>query len=58
MDYKKQIKTFLEYEENYSLFINGSWGVGKTYLWKEIENEINLKNDQKEFYNRFKSNFN
>ncbi|EAJ0136887.1 hypothetical protein B6927_08915, partial [Campylobacter jejuni] len=58
MDYKKQIKTFLEDEENYSLFINGSWGVGKTYLWKEIENEINLKNDQKEFYNRFKSNFN
>ncbi|EAI3458945.1 hypothetical protein F1N68_08355, partial [Campylobacter jejuni] len=56
MDYKKQIKTFLEDEENYSLFINGSWGVGKTYLWKEIENEINLKNDQKEFYNRFKSN--
>ncbi|EAI2978450.1 hypothetical protein E2809_07580, partial [Campylobacter coli] len=58
MDYKKQIKNFLEDEENYSLLISGSWGVGKTYLWKEVENEINLENDRTEFYDRFKSNFN
>lgn len=59
MEYKQQIKNFLEDEENYSLLISGSWGVGKTYLWKEIENEINPKIIHKEnLWKKFKSNIN
>ncbi|MBZ7936523.1 hypothetical protein H2279_07765 [Campylobacter sp. B0100352/1] len=38
------------------MFINGKWGVGKTYLWKEIENEIS--NTKKDFeLNKVKLNF-
>lgn len=52
MEYKEQIKNFLEDKENYSLLISGSWGVGKTYLWKEIENELNyIKNPNKQVKN-------
>ncbi|XUR12339.1 hypothetical protein DYU74_010610 [Campylobacter coli] len=40
MDYKKQIKTFLEDEENYSLFINGSWGVGKLIYGKRLKMKL------------------
>ncbi|WP_337196182.1 P-loop NTPase fold protein [Campylobacter sp. B0100352/1] len=53
---KEQIKKFLEDKDRYSLFINGKWGVGKTYLWKEIENEIS--NTKKDFeLNKVKLNF-
>ncbi|WP_257005833.1 P-loop NTPase fold protein, partial [Helicobacter pullorum] len=59
MEYKEQIKNFLEDKENYSLLISGSWGVGKTYLWKEIENELNPKITHKEnLWKKFKSNIN
>ncbi|MCV3374097.1 P-loop NTPase fold protein [Campylobacter lari] len=58
-DYKQQIKKFLEDKNNHSLLIYGGWGVGKTYLWKEIENEINPKIIQKkDLWKKFKSNAN
>ncbi|WP_337211434.1 P-loop NTPase fold protein [Campylobacter molothri] len=57
MEYKEQIRNFLKDKENYSLLITGSWGVGKTYLWKEIENEINPADDEIKFWDEFKSNF-
>lgn len=40
--YISKINNFLESSgdfANYSLLIDGKWGVGKTYLWKEIQNE-------------------
>ncbi|MCR8709073.1 hypothetical protein [Campylobacter sp. RM5063] len=41
------------------MLIYGGWGVGKTYLWKEIENEINPKIIQKkDLWKKFKSNAN
>ncbi|MBZ7940273.1 P-loop NTPase fold protein [Campylobacter molothri] len=56
LSYKEQIKIFLEDKNKYSLFIKGKWGVGKTYLWKEIENEIS--NTKKDFeLNKIKLNF-
>nr|WP_257929105.1 P-loop NTPase fold protein [Campylobacter lari]MCR6513220.1 P-loop NTPase fold protein [Campylobacter lari] len=59
MSYKDQIKEFLKSDEFYSLLIYGGWGVGKTYLWKEIENEINPKIIQKkDLWKKFKSNAN
>lgn len=50
MEYKEQIKNFLEDKENYSLLISGSWGVGKTHLWKEIELNY-IKNPNKQVKN-------
>ena len=41
VSYKDRIKKFLEDKEDYSLLIKGKWGVGKTYLWKEIQDENN-----------------
>ncbi|EHH0538500.1 hypothetical protein J7D62_001623, partial [Campylobacter lari] len=59
MSYKDQIKEFLKSDEFYSLLIYGGWGVGKTYLWKEVENEINPKIMHKEdLWKKFKSNAN
>ncbi|WP_417904122.1 P-loop NTPase fold protein [Campylobacter sp. LH-2024] len=56
LSYKEQIKIFLEDKNKYSLFIKGKWGVGKTYLWKEIEYEIS--NTKKDFeLNKIKLNF-
>lgn len=55
LSYKEQIKKFLGDKDNYSLFIKGKWGVGKTYLWKKIENEIS--NTKKDFeLNKIKFN--
>lgn len=55
LSYKEQIEKFLGDKDNYSLFIKGKWGVGKTYLWKEIENEIS--NTKKDFeLNKIKFN--
>ena len=42
ISYKEKIERFLKDEEDYSLLIKGNWGVGKTYLWKEIQNASNL----------------
>lgn len=39
MDDISKINKFLESDEDYSFLIEGKWGVGKTYLWKEIQEE-------------------
>ena len=39
ISYKEKIEKFLEDERYYSLLIKGKWGVGKTYLWKEIQDK-------------------
>ena len=39
VDAEKDIIEFLKSDEDYSLLIEGKWGVGKTYLWKEIQEE-------------------
>lgn len=36
---KKDIIEFLKSSEDYSLLIEGKWGVGKTFLWEEIQEE-------------------
>lgn len=55
-EYISKIKNFLESGgdfADYSLLIDGKWGVGKTYLWKEIQNEqekLNLSTNSKIFH--------
>ncbi|EGK8036899.1 ATP-binding protein [Campylobacter lari] len=42
------IANFLNKKSKKCLAINGSWGIGKTYLWKEVENK--LSKDKKVVY--------
>ncbi|TFJ56372.1 hypothetical protein CKN96_11740 [Carnobacterium maltaromaticum] len=42
---KESIKDYLDSKSQYALFINGEWGVGKTYF---LQNEIISKNNSKE----------
>lgn len=33
------------------LAINGTWGIGKTYLWKQVENKLSeINTDKKVVY--------
>ncbi|RDU64514.1 MULTISPECIES: P-loop NTPase fold protein [Helicobacter] len=41
------IAEFLIGNENVCLVIRGAWGVGKTYLWREVEKEIGEKHKEK-----------
>lgn len=36
----KEIKNYLERDDKKCLVINGSWGIGKTYLWKKAEDKL------------------
>lgn len=42
------IAKFLIDNESVCLVIQGAWGVGKTYLWKEVEKEIENINKEKQ----------
>lgn len=42
------IAKFLIDNESVCLVIQGAWGVGKTYLWKEVEKEIKGKHKEKQ----------
>ncbi|WP_234126476.1 P-loop NTPase fold protein [Campylobacter sp. TTU_617] len=42
-----KIANFLNSKSKKCLAINGSWGIGKTYLWKQVEKEITLNFDNK-----------
>ncbi|EAI2149083.1 hypothetical protein KY417_001169 [Campylobacter jejuni] len=42
-----KISKYLITKEKQCLVILGAWGVGKTYLWKQIEKEITLNFDNK-----------
>jgi len=32
---KKAVRRYLDSNERYAVMISGSWGIGKTTLWKE-----------------------
>ena len=59
ISYKDRIEKFLEDKEDYSLLIRGKWGVGKTYLWKEVWKEILETNNSstQSFWEKFKKDF-
>lgn len=57
ISYKNIIFNFLKDERYYSLLISGKWGVGKTYLWKEIENEIQNNSNTQSFWKSFRKDF-
>lgn len=42
-----EISKYLTTKEKQCLVISGVWGVGKTYLWKQVEKEITLNFDNK-----------
>ncbi|MCV3383148.1 KAP family NTPase [Campylobacter sp. IFREMER_LSEM_CL292] len=41
------IANFLDNNSKKCLAINGSWGIGKTYLWKQVENKLSEINADK-----------
>ncbi|EDP6880273.1 AAA family ATPase [Campylobacter lari] len=41
------IANFLNKKSKKCLAINGSWGIGKTYLWKQVENKLSEINADK-----------
>ncbi|EAI4647895.1 hypothetical protein PQO68_001339 [Campylobacter lari] len=41
------IANFLDSNSKKCLAINGSWGIGKTYLWKQVENKLSEINADK-----------
>ncbi|HDZ5107358.1 TPA: AAA family ATPase [Campylobacter jejuni] len=41
------ITNFLNNKSKKCLAINGSWGIGKTYLWKQVENKLSKINKDK-----------
>ncbi|HED5389943.1 TPA: AAA family ATPase [Campylobacter jejuni] len=41
------IANFLNDKSKKCLAINGSWGIGKTYLWKQVENKLSKINKDK-----------
>ena len=40
LDQRQQIVRFLEDDSTSVIALTGAWGVGKTYLWEQIKNEI------------------
>lgn len=47
MDRIDVIANFLNNNSKFCLAINGSWGIGKTYLWKQVEKKISEANINK-----------
>ncbi|HGA2064290.1 TPA: P-loop NTPase fold protein, partial [Campylobacter jejuni] len=42
------IANFLNKKSKKCLAINGSWGIGKTYLWKQVEKKLSEDSKDKE----------
>lgn len=44
----KEIKGYVERDDKKCLVINGSWGIGKTYLWKQVEKKFEDEKNEDE----------